>query len=265
MSFFFSKVLWTALSPTNLIVVLAAIGIVLQLIGGVRLRHSGLWLSAFATAALVGVMMLPVGAWLILPLEARFPQPAWPEKVDGVIVLGGSVNPSASVRWGRPTLNHAADRMTEFAWLARRYPGAKLVFTGGSGSLSRPDLTEAPVARAVFERIGAPVERILFEDKSRNTLENAVFTRDLVKPRPGEIWVLITSAYHMPRAVGIFRHLGWPVLPDPVSYHLSEDSESAIGPNLAGNLFMADEAIHEWAGLIAYRLMDRTDALFPGP
>ena len=262
MSFSLSKILWPFASPANFLVLLAVAALALQLFGR---RRSGLALSALVTAALVALMLLPVGANLIYPLEARFPQPRWPDRVDGVIVLGGAVDPSASAAWGRPTVNHAADRMTEFAWLARRYPEARLVFTGGSGSLTRPDLTEAPIARDLFERIGAPVDRILFEDKSRNTFENAVFTRDLVGPKPGETWVLVTSAYHMPRAVGIFRKLGWPVLPDPVAYYTGEDSTSRIGPNLAGDLSLVDDAVHEWFGLLSYRLMGRTDAVFPGP
>lgn len=262
MSFILSKVLWPFASPANFLVLLAVVALAVQLFGRRRL---GLALNALFTALLVALMLLPVGARLIYPLEARFPQPILPERVDGVIVLGGAVDPSASAAWGRPTVNHAADRMTEFAWLARKYPEARLVFTGGSGSLSRPDMTEAPIARAVFERMGAPVDRILFEDKSRNTFENAVFTRELVRPQPGETWVLITSAYHMPRSVGIFRKLGWTVLPDPVGYYTGEDSTTRIGPNLAGDLSLIDEAVHEWLGLLTYRLLGRTDAIFPGP
>ncbi|MEI6985644.1 MAG: YdcF family protein, partial [Rhodospirillaceae bacterium] len=161
--------------------------------------------------------------------------------------------------------NGGADRMLEFATLARLYPHARLVFTGGSGSLTRPDLTEAPVARDLFQRIGAPVERILFEDRSRNTYENALFTQDLVHPRHGETWVLITSASHMPRSVGIFRKLGWPVLPDPVAHRTGDDLWDRFGPNLAANLAMLDDVMHEWVGLIAYWIMGRTDSLFPGP
>jgi len=265
MSFFLSKVLWPFASPANFLVLLAVAVLAVQLLGGRRRQRLGLLLSTLFTLLLVALMLLPVGIWLMLPLESRFPQPQWPDKVDGVIVLGGAVDPSASAAWGRPTVNHAADRMTEFAWLARRYPEARLVFTGGSGSLSRPDLTEGPIARQIFERIGMPVERIMFEGASRNTYENAVFSRELVKPQPGETWVLITSAYHMPRAVGIFRKLGWPVLPDPVGYYTGEDAGWRIGPNLAGDLTMLDDTVHEWLGLISYRLLGRTDALFPGP
>lgn len=265
MSFVLSKVLWPLLAPANFLVLLLVIGFGVQALGGRRWRRFGLGLSGLVLALLVALTVLPVWAWVMLPLESRFPQAVWPDKVDGVIVLGGSVDTSASAAWKHPTVNHAADRLIEFAWLARRYPEARLVFTGGSGSLSAPDQLEAPVARAVLERMGAPVERMVFEDRSRNTLENAVFTKELMQPKPGETWVLVTSAYHMPRSVGIFRKINWPVLPDPVAYYTGLNDGSLFGPNLAKDLQVLEDALHEWAGLISYRLMGRTDALFPGP
>ena len=262
MAFVLSKLLWTLLSPANLLVLLLLIGFGAQMLGW---RRFGLRLSAGVLAVLTALTMLPVWAWTMVPLESRFPQPVWPEKIDGVVVLGGSVDTSASAAWNRPVVNHAADRLMELAWLARRYPEARLVFTGGSGSLTNPEQLEAPIVRRALERIGVPVERMVFEDRSRNTLENAVFTKELVKPKPGETWVLVTSAYHMPRSVGIFRKIGWPVLPDPVAYYTGLDDGSQFGPNLAKDLSILDDSLHEWLGLVSYRLMGRTDALFPGP
>ncbi len=265
MSFIFSKLLWPFTAPGNFLVMLAVLGLTLQVLGGPRASRCGLALSAALVTILAVLTVLPVAAWLLLPLEGRFPVPSLPEKVDGVIVLGGAVDASASAAWGRPTLNHAADRMIEFAALARRYPEARLVFSGGSGSLTNPELTEAPIARQEFERLGVPVERIVFDGQSRNTFENAVVSRDLIKPKAGETWVLITSAYHMPRAVGIFRQIGWPVLPDPVAFRTGEEAASRLGPGLSASLYTLDEVVHEWIGLFAYHLMGRTDAWFPGP
>ena len=262
MSFVLSKVLWPLLAPANFLVAVLVVGVLALALGW---RRFGFAFVGLATAALAFLTVAPVWAWVMVPLEARFPQPAWPDKVDGVIVLGGSVDTSATAAWKHPTVNHAADRLVEFAWLARKYPEARLVFTGGSGSLSNPEQLEAPVARAVLERMGAPVERMVFEDRSRNTYENAVFTKELMKPQPGETWVLITSAYHMPRSVGIFRKIGWPVLPDPVAYYSGLDDGERWGPNLAKDLSVLDDAVHEWLGLVSYRLLGRTNALFPGP
>ena len=265
MSFILSKLLWPFAAPGNFLVMLAVVGLATQMLGGPRWSRYGLGLSAFVVAVLVGLTVLPVAAWSLLPLEGRFPAPTLPDKVDGVIVVGGAVDVSAATAWGQPTLNHAADRMIEFAALARRYPGARLVFSGGSGSLTNPEMTEAPVARQEFERLGMPMERIQYDGESRNTYENAVASRDLVKPKPGETWVLITSAYHMPRAVGVFRRIGWPVIPDPVAYRTGVGAGSGMGPGLASNLYILEDALHEWMGLVAYRLMGRTDSMFPGP
>ncbi|CAK0755992.1 hypothetical protein WCLP8_2700001 [uncultured Gammaproteobacteria bacterium] len=126
-------------------------------------------------------------------------------------------------------------------------------------------MSEAQIARDVLERLGFDVSRVVFEDKSRNTHENALFSKALMAPKSGDVWVLITSGMHMTRSVGIFRHAGWPVLPDPVSFRSHKGSTDWIAFDLAGNLYRLDEAVHEWVGLIAYHLLGRTDAWFPGP
>ena len=123
-------------------------------------------------------------------------------------MLGGAVDQNLTEARGIPALNGAAERMTEFVVLARRYPEAKLVFTGGQGSLVHGGTTEADVARRLFDALGVPEARVTYEDEARNTWENALLTRRLVEPKPGETWLLVTSASHMPRSVGAFRQAG---------------------------------------------------------
>jgi uncharacterized SAM-binding protein YcdF (DUF218 family) len=166
---------------------------------------------------------------------------------------------------GQPTLTGAAERLTEFVSLARHYPEARLVFTGGSGNLFDQTLKETLVARAVFAQLGLDVNRITFEDRSRNTYENAVLTRDLVAPKPEETWLLITSAMHMPRAHGAFVKVGWRILPYPVDYQTSGSYDWRLGFSLASGLGGISDALHEWIGLVAYRAMGWTDGIFPGP
>jgi uncharacterized SAM-binding protein YcdF (DUF218 family) len=156
--------------------------------------------------------------------------------------------------------------MTTGVELARRYPSARLVFTGGSAGLLGEGPPEAIGARKLWLSLGVPAERMTFEEKSRNTWENAVFTRDLVKPKPGEIWLLVTSAWHMPRSVGIFRHLGFDVIPYPVAYRtFGDERDFLLSPSMTDRIFMFDFGIREWVGLLAYRLAGKTDALFPAP
>ena len=108
--------------------------------------------------------------------------------------------------------------------------------------------------------------RIVAESKSRNTVENAVFSKLLAMPQPNERWLLVTSAYHMPRAIGAFRHVGFAVEAYPVDWRTRGWRDAAMPfDRLSAGLDRTDVAIHEWIGLIAYRLSGRSSTLFPAP
>ncbi|WP_157182289.1 YdcF family protein [Methylobacterium sp. WSM2598] len=202
---------------------------------------------------------------LLRPLEERFPAAAELARVDGVVVLGGALAEGIRAERGAPGLNREADRLVAFAALARRYPAAKLVFAGGPASGRREGLTEAQASRALLEEIGLPPGRLLVDDRSRSTWENAVEARALARPGPGETWLLVTSASHMPRAMGAFRRAGWPpLLAWPVAYRTTRRGAAALRP-LGAKLAAIDLAAHEWAGLLAYRLRGRSDRLLPAP
>jgi uncharacterized SAM-binding protein YcdF (DUF218 family) len=156
--------------------------------------------------------------------------------------------------------------LTEAVALARRFPQARLVYTGGSNALSDSETTEAHDAGALLAALGVDPNRITLEDRSRNTDENARFTRDLVRPEPAQTWLLVTSAYHMPRSMGLFRKAGFNVVADPVDYH-SEGGfrDWRFSNEVWRGLRLFEVAAHEWAGLAAYYASGRTDTLFPGP
>jgi uncharacterized SAM-binding protein YcdF (DUF218 family) len=257
--FILDKVLTMLILPTGLMVECALLGLLLSrwLIGRVVL--------VIGVGALTACLVLPVDNWAIRPLEDRFPAvAAAPEKVDGIIVLGGAIDDMTSRDRGTPTLTSAANRLTTFVILGRRYPQAKLVFTGGSGDLEQGVSNEAEYSRTLLDQLGLPPDRVVFEDASRTTWENAVNTYALVKPQPDEHWILLTSASHMPRAVGVFRKIGWPVLPWPVGYQ-SRDHISVYPQSLGRRLGLLDWAAHEWIGMILYWWQGKTDALFPKP
>jgi uncharacterized SAM-binding protein YcdF (DUF218 family) len=180
-------------------------------------------------------------------------------------VLGGAVEQDLTEARGIPSLNGAAERMTEPVALMRRYPEARLVFTGGQGALLHGGLTEADVARQLWTGMGVPPERVFFETASRNTHENAVLARALAKPRPGETWLLITSASHMPRSMGVFRQAGWTVVPWPVNYRTGSGINVWLNASLPARLGEFEWSTREWIGMVAYWLMGRTDAVFPAP
>jgi uncharacterized SAM-binding protein YcdF (DUF218 family) len=261
--FSLAKVFWLLASPDSLFLIALCAGAVLTF---TRWRRAGVGILVAMTAIGVVVATVPFGTWLLIPLENRYPTTTnLPARVDGIVVLGGAVRQQITAVRGQPALTGAAERMTEFVALARRHPEARLVFTGGSGSLFDQSLKETLVARALFAQLGLDVSRIVFEDRSRNTYENAVMTRRLVAPRLGETWVLITSAMHMPRAHGAFAAAGWRVIPYPVDYQTTGTYDWGFGFSLSGGLDGIAYALHEWIGLVAYRAMGWTDAIFPAP
>lgn len=259
MLFVVSKILWALVQPDTIVFAMIVIGVALL---WTRWSRGGRRLATIGALLLVAVAATPLDEWLYAPLENRFPPVrVAPPHVDGIIALGGAIDPVLSVRHGMPSLNGDAERMTTFVKLARLYPAAKLVYTSGTASIVGENAREADVAKQLFAELGLDTAKIIFERDSRNTYENAIFSKTLAKPKPGEVWILITSAWHMPRAVGIFRQAGWPVLPWPVSYKTGGSFDTEMVDNIKG----VDRATHEWIGLLAYRLLGRTDALFPGP
>ncbi|HJO10837.1 MAG: hypothetical protein CMQ17_13495 [Gammaproteobacteria bacterium] len=214
---------------------------------------------------LMVIGFLPLGDWLISPLESRFTHnPALPEQVDGIIVLGGALAPKLSATWDQPELGGGADRLTTFLALARQYPQAELVFTGGSGSLTDQEFKEAVAVEGLFNQLGLKDRGVIYESESRNTFENAVYTKELMQPGDGENWVLITSAFHMPRSIGIFCGLDWPVFPYPVDHQADKDDLWRVELGFGGHLGMLDLSIKEWVGLFAYRITGRTSQLLAG-
>jgi uncharacterized SAM-binding protein YcdF (DUF218 family) len=260
--FFLSKILTPLETPSDLLLLLLLSGLLFFWV--TRFRRTGMAMILLAALAFLAILLFPIAAWIAEPLEDRFPSPhALPEHVDGIIVLGGAINPAMTALRGMPSLNAAAERMTEFVRLAKKYPDARLMFSGGSGRLTRdlPDFTEADAARLFFAQQGLDATHIVFERRSRNTYENVIFSKALVHPLPGQTWLLISSAQDMPRTVGIFRKAGWPVLAVPVAYKADMSNFYMLGDNL----FQLDRAAHEWLGLLIYYLTGKTDALFPAP
>lgn len=260
--FYVSKLVWFVVQPSSLILLLLAGGAMLT----VWRRRWGLRLVLLGALAYVVAGFSPLGHWLILPLEDRFPRAELDAPVNGIIVLGGAIDTVVSKGRRMTALNEAAERLTEGAALAKRFPQTRLVFSGGSAEILYRGTTEAAGAKRLFARLGIAPERLILEDRSRNTAENAAFTRDLVQPQPGERWLLVTSAFHMPRAVGCFRAAGFEVIPRPVDYRTSgSDDLRRFFPRASEGLRRVDLAAKEWAGLLAYYLTGRTGVLLPAP
>ena len=248
MFFTLSKIFWILAAPSHWLVVLV-VAMVLCLL----LRRHGM--AKLLGLAAVGLMLV---AWLAaLPLarawEDRYPRPAWPKQVDGILVLGAGFDSALLRQRHAPQENGGVYRLVEGLAAARRYPGAKLVFTGGSGALGGSPFPESETARYVFTELGRAPGQMILESQSRNTYENILFSKALVKPKPGEVWLLATSAMHMPRAMAIARKLNWPMTPWSTDFITGPDSRRDFW-SLTGNFVLLDYVVHEWIGLAAYRL-----------
>jgi len=257
-----SKVFWTFLSPIGVLLVLALVGASWS---GDRWRRTFRSIGIAAILILITVGMTPLGLMAAAPLENRFPQPAADMPPPfGIIVLGGAVNGLVSKARGKIVFDER-ERMIEAAFLAKRYPQARVVFTGGSGSLIA-ESKEAPAARELLIKLGVDPARIIVEEQSRNTEENARFTAAIVRPEPTQRWLLVTSAFHMPRAIGVFEKAGFDVVADPVAYRTLGPGNGwqwDLDPGSGFRIF--ETAVHEWIGLAIYRATGRIDSLFPGP
>jgi uncharacterized SAM-binding protein YcdF (DUF218 family) len=263
-AYLIGKVVFLVLQPSNLLLLTALLG----LLATALRRRWGNRLLASAILAIALCTALPVGDWLTLPLEDRFPAPVdYPAKVDGIVVLGGGVDAALSEARGQPSFRETMERFAAIPELARRFPRARIVFTGGVSWTARgASLSEADVIALFLRRQGLPDGRVILEGRSRSTRDNALLARPLAQPAPGERWLLVTSALHMPRSIGVFRRAGWPEMqPWPVDYRTTGSLGALDVPRMGARLAELDQAAYEWYGLIYYRLLGYTDALFPGP
>jgi uncharacterized SAM-binding protein YcdF (DUF218 family) len=264
MFFVLSKILGFFAIPSNVVISIGLLGLLLL---PTRFALAGRRLVAMSVVLIAVIGLSPLGNALTIPLEQRFPP--WDSAgatPDGIVVLGGAVSTDVSAARNEVALNESAERMTVVADLARRYPQARVVFSGGSGALLFRDGTEAEFAVRLFETFGIARERIIAEDRSRNTVENAVFSKALAEPKPGETWLLVTSAYHMPRAIGIFRKQGFAVEAYPVDWR-TRGRQDALRPffTVGDGIRRTDTAVREWVGLAVYWATGQSSELFPGP
>ncbi|VTZ22373.1 conserved hypothetical protein [Methylocella tundrae] len=264
MFFALSKIFWLIAEPLTFLLILLCIGVALQFTRRARLGRR--WTAA-TTLALAVLLLTPLSAALLLPLENRFPAPSADlAPPTGIIVLGGALQQRKSESRGQVILSEDGARLIAGLELARRYPQARLIYSGGSGDLLDQSSAETVGARKFWLALGGPADRMSFESRSRNTWENALFTRDLLQPKPGETWLLVTSAWHMPRSMGIFRRLGFDVIAYPVAYRTFGDARDwSWFASASDRIPMLDLSVREWIGLLAYRLTGKTGALFPAP
>jgi uncharacterized SAM-binding protein YcdF (DUF218 family) len=211
-----------------------------------------------ATGFLLVFVLLPVGALVAKPLEDLYPRPVIPDHIDGIVILSGGLDIRMFESRGVPGQDDSASRLVAGAELARRFPNAKLIFSGAESPDVDQQILGADVAEKRLIGLGVAAGRAIFENRSLNTWENIVNSMALAHPQPNEIWVLVTYAVHMPRAMGVATKLDWKMVPWPSEYLSTHDwAWWGLGQNPSFNAFIAYRAVHEWLGLIAYRLEGR--------
>jgi uncharacterized SAM-binding protein YcdF (DUF218 family) len=263
--FYLSKIFWYFAQPSALLLILL-VGAAALL--RTRYRKTAERLVILSAAMFVLGGLLPLGVWLILPLEERFSRPDLSgQDVQGIVVLGGVESARVSAGRNVHAVNEAAERLTETAALARRFPDAKIVFTGASIGLFTATSTGADAAKLILRDFGIEdSNRLLIEKKARSTWENALYTKELVQPKPDERWLLVTSAWHMPRAIGAFRKAGFDVEAWPVDYRTAGWSDALVPFDAPSEgLRRLDLVTREWIGLVAYWMLGRSSALLPAP
>jgi uncharacterized SAM-binding protein YcdF (DUF218 family) len=262
--FVLSKTLGLMLLPTNFLIGVGLLGAILL---ATRFASFGRKLMVASVVLLAICGFSPLGKLLLYPLESRFPPwDAARGAPDGIVVLGGSIDADLSAAHGAAIVRTAADRIIAAAALAHRYPNARVIFSGGNPNLVANDAREADFAGALFESLGTSKARLMMERRSRNTEENAEFSKALAAPKDGERWLLVTSALHMPRSIGLFRKTGFNVEAYPVDWRVGERADLLTFSAIAlDGLGRTDIAMREWMGLVAYRATGKIDELLPGP
>jgi uncharacterized SAM-binding protein YcdF (DUF218 family) len=264
MFYYVSKIFWFFAVPSNFLLLIVLSGAVLR---ASRWPRTGQRMVLGGVAALLILGLTPAPLWLLMPLETRFP----PYKDDGtpvagVIVLGGSFETEPTDHYGQMALNDAGERILAIATVAHRFPDARIVYTGGGSGFVVGRTPEATLVERTAADMGVAPGRIVYERRSLNTYENAVFSKHIAKPKPGERWLLVTSAFHMPRSVGVFRKAGWDVVAHPVDFRTGgPEDASRFFASISQGLTRSDTAIKEYIGLVAYWIAGKTDALFPAP
>ena len=264
MLFIVSKIVGFITLPSNAIALLGLAGVLCFIR---RKRRAGVIALASSVILLILLGLSPISNVMLLALSERFEIWRYDGRApDGIIVLGGAIDSDMSAARRVLEVDSSADRIFAMLDLARRYPTTKIVFSGGSGNLIQQSVAEAPFAGRLLDELGLSNGRVVLESNSRTTDENASETRKLATPQPGERWLLVTSAFHMPRAVAAFRRVGFDVEAYPVDFRTAGWGD-ALKPfdRISSGLARSDVAAHEWVGLVGLWLTGRSAELLPSP
>lgn len=265
MSFEALRSMWLWLSPAQLLLLVGGLGFVLVC---TPWRMLGRVLLAPAFATLLLVTYTPFAAQMIKTLEDRFPAPLVPPaSVTGILVLGGAELADPALARNLSPVADMNARHARMAQLLQAHPQARAIYAGAlaepAAAAAAAALADSAQAKALLQRHGIDPGRVQWVENGLDTFEAMIFARDRAQPQPGETWLLVTSGWHMPRAMGVAQRQGWKLIPQPVA-EMTGIRVAAPGQAAAG-LSLAERAIREWSALTLYAMFDRTNAWFPAP
>lgn len=262
MTFYISKIFWLFAQPLSFALLLVVAGLLAGLLKWNRVRG---WASAAAAGVLFVTLFTSAGTVLLQTLEDRIPRAELPAGGPAcIITLGGGFEAEVVSARGGFEMNQAGDRFVETLRLARAFPEARILISGGDGSFTGTYEGDAAIGPRFLEAFGIPASRLIREAESRDTFENAGNTQALLAGNDMKDCLLVTSAFHMPRSVGLFRKLGIEVLPWPTDYRTS--GRAGLGFDFtqpSRNAQLMTTALREWTGLLFSYVAGRTHVLLP--
>ena len=261
MFFYLSKIFWAVASPLNFIWILCLFSLIYALIKRQKINKA----SLIAIYSFLILGFFPVGPNIIVLLERQYERPAvMPDKADGIIVLGGGFNAERGHITGMMTANSGINRAIDFVDLAMKYPKAKLVYSGGSGTIFHQDKGETAIAEKFLKLTAIDKGRVIYEHKSRNSFENVKNSKKLVKPSRDEQWIVVTSMFHMPRVMGVFKAQEWDVLPYPSSpLTVGEYRILPHGLEVEHNFMLLTKGVKELIGGVIYYFSGKSAFILP--
>ncbi|MBW9055506.1 YdcF family protein [Rhizobium mesosinicum] len=260
--FVFAKLFWIASQPVTICFLLMAFSLLLMVFSFRRLAVA----AGLLSLVLIFVSFYTTsGALIVQELEDRFPRPAAaPADATCIVLLGGGIATKVDGVRGGYNLDDAADRYIETVRLAGVYPNARIIMSGGDGSLLGGNVKEADVIRRMFDDFHIDPARVEYDAESRDTYENAINTKAILQRLNLNHCLLVTSGFHMPRAVAIFRNLGMDVTPWVADYRTTGRQGLTLSAgHPIDNADLLTTGLREWIGIVAYYFAGRVSTLYP--
>lgn len=259
MSFYLSKILWEIFNPLNTIVILFIFSFVSSII---NLNLISKFLKILGLLFFIIFGILPTGSYLNYILEKDFfYNNELSSDIKGMVILSGATNPYLTKEHQKVSLGGSVERLTESIQIIKNNPSIKIIFSGGPAYINHPNLNDSDSAKIFFSQMGVDISKIIFEDNSRNTYENILFSKEIAKPKIDEKWIVITSASHMRRTINVSNKLNWKLIPYPTDFNVGKKFKFNISYNFLQNFNHSNKAVHEWVGLVYYYLLGKTNQI----